>query len=173
MATKTKKASKTASNALYTSKIDIAEEARGELVEILNQQIADTADLYSQTKQAHWNVKGEAFYQLHGLFDDLADGIQAYVDTLAERVTALGGKAAGTVRMAAQNSTLPEYPDDAVQGVEAVKALIDRYAAYAASNRVALKRSGELGDPTSEDLFTEISRVIDKDLYFLEAHVQG
>lgn len=158
---------------LYSTKIDIAEDARKELVGILNQQLADTFDLYSQTKQAHWNIKGEDFYSLHKFYDDLAESIEAYVDTIAERVTALGGIALGTVRMVATSSTLDELTPDIVSGMDTLKALIDRYAAYAASTRQALARAGELGDPTSEDLFTEISREIDKNLYFLESHVQG
>jgi starvation-inducible DNA-binding protein len=158
---------------LYASKIDIVEDARKELVAMLNQQLADTFDLYSQTKQAHWNVKGEDFYSLHKFFDDLAESVEDYVDTIAERITALGGVAMGTVRMAAANSTLKEYTPDIVSGMESVKALIERYAAYAAANRVAIERARELGDPSTEDLLIEISRVIDKDLYFLESHVQG
>lgn len=161
------------SQSLYSSQIDIGEGIRQELVGILNQQLADTFDLYSQTKQAHWNVKGEDFYSLHKFFDDLAESVEEYVDTLAERVTALGGVALGTVRMAAEQSTLKEFGTEIKDGMACVRALIERYAAYAASNRVALARAGELGDPTSEDLFTEISRVIDKNLYFLESHVQG
>lgn len=158
---------------LYSTKIDIAEDARKELVAILNQQLADTFDLYSQTKQAHWNIKGEDFYSLHKFYDDLAESIETYVDTIAERVTALGGIALGTVRMAAASSTLNEFTTDIVSGMDTLNALIDRYAAYAASTRQALTRAGELGDSTSEDLFTEISREIDKNLYFLESHVQG
>jgi starvation-inducible DNA-binding protein len=163
----------TRNQSLYSSQIDLSEEVRQELVGILNQQLADTFDLYSQTKQAHWNVKGEDFYSRHKFFDDLAESIEEYVDTLAERVTALGGIALGTVRMAAEQSTLKEFGVEITDGMSCIKALIERYAAYAVSNRVALTRARELGDPTSEDLFIEISRVIDKDLYFLESHVQG
>jgi starvation-inducible DNA-binding protein len=163
----------TSETQLYHSHIDIAEEARKELVGILNQQLADTFDLYSQTKQAHWNVKGEDFYSLHKFYDDLAESLENYVDTIAERVTALGGVALGTVRMAAEHSTLDELTTDIVSGIDTLKALIERYAAYAASNRQALARAGELGDPTTEDLLTEISRVVDKNLYFLESHIQG
>jgi len=158
---------------LYATRIDIAEDARIELVGIVNQQLADTIDLHLQTKQAHWNVKGENFYALHKFFDDLAESIEAFVDELGERATALGGVALGTSRMAAQYSTLPEFDTDIVSGPDCVQALIERYAAYAASNRVAIERASELGDPTTEDLFTEISRVVDKDLYFLESHVQA
>ena len=158
---------------LYTTRIDIAEDARVELVGIVNQQLADTIDLHLQTKQAHWNVKGPDFYAVHKFFDDLAESIEDFVDELGERATALGGVALGTSRMAAKYSTLPEFDTSIVSSADCLNALIERYAAYAASTRVAIERASELGDPTTEDLFTEISRVVDKDLYFLESHVQS
>jgi starvation-inducible DNA-binding protein len=157
---------------LYTSRNDIPAEARADLVGLLNTQLAATIDLHLQTKQAHWNVKGPVFYALHTFFDDLAESVEAFVDELGERVTALGGIARGTARMAAAASPLPEYDEGIVSGDDSLAALIERYAAYAALTRAAIERAGELGDAASEDLFTEIARVIDKDLYFLESHVQ-
>src|SRR5687767_14692724 len=90
----------------FPTRIDLAADKRDKLVEILNQQLADTFDLYSQSKQAHWNVKGPQFHQLHELFDDLAEELQGYTDLIAERATALGGTALGTVRMSAEASRL-------------------------------------------------------------------
>ncbi|MDQ3398139.1 MAG: DNA starvation/stationary phase protection protein Dps [Deinococcota bacterium] len=158
---------------VYNTEIDIPLEARKELIELSNQQLADTFDLYSQTKQAHWNVKGIHFYQLHKLFDDVAEAVEPFVDTIAERVTALGGVAMGTARMAAAQSTLAEFPSNAVEGHEHLQALVDRFAAYGASTRAASRRAAELGDPTTEDLYLEVSREVDKNLYFLESHLQG
>ena len=160
------------SQSLYSSRIDLSEDIRVELVGITNQQLADTIDLYLQTKQAHWNVKGVHFYALHTFFDDLAESIEEFIDELGERATALGGVALGTARMAAEFTTLEEFDTDIVSGEACIEALIERYSAYAASNRIAIERAAELGDPTTEDLFTEISRVIDKNLYFLESHAQ-
>lgn len=157
----------------FDTRIDIPADARKELIDLLNQQLADASDLFTQTKQAHWNVKGMDFMQLHLLFDDLAKHPRKHADTIAERVGALGGLALGTARMAAANSTLPEFPVEVVEGKAVVEALTDRWAAYAASTRAAIRRSGELDDPTTEDLFTELSRDIDESLYFLEAHLQG
>lgn len=157
----------------HDSKIDIAIEARTELIGILNQQMADNADLYSQAKQAHWNVKGMHFQQLHELFDKVAEAIEPFTDDIAERVTTLGGIAMGTTRMAAANTTLPEFPADISDGKVHLEVLIERWAAYGASTRAASVRAGELGDPTTEDLFIEISRSVDLNLYFLESHIQG
>ena len=158
---------------MYATRIDIAEDIRVKINSILNQTLAATLDLKTQTKQAHWNVKGTDFYQLHELFDEMAGELEEYVDMVAERVTALGGVALGTARMAAAESILPEYPLEAVTGVEHITALADRYAAYGKHVREAIDTTDDLGDADTADMYTEISRTIDKRLWFLEAHLDG
>lgn len=96
----------------YATRIDLEPKVRDQMAALLNQQLANALDLYSQAKQAHWNVKGMHFIALHKLFDDIAEEVLESVDELAERVTALGGQAQGTARMAAQHSTLAEFPSD-------------------------------------------------------------
>ena len=142
------------------------------MIALLNQQLADTFDLYSQTKQAHWNIKGAQFHQLHELFDKLAEELEDYVDLIAERVTALGGMALGTARMASAASRLPEYPSDVVGSLPSVEALATRYANLAATTRVAIDTAAQHGDMDTSDLLTEVSRGLDKALWFLEAHLQ-
>src|SRR5207248_4177873 len=122
----------------FSTRIDIAEASREQLIELLNARLADTFDLYSQLKQAHWNVKGSDFIQLHELYDEIAESVLEYVDTIAERATALGGLAPGTARMAAAASTLHEYPADPVAGMDTVAAIADRPGVYGASARAAL-----------------------------------
>jgi len=160
------------SSRLYPTRIDIPAEARSQIVVILNQTLAASLDLKTQTKQAHWNVKGTDFFQLHELFDEIAGELEEYVDLVAERVTALGGYAVGTARSAASNSILPEYPFDILDGKEHVTALADRFALYAKHLRETINKSNDLGDLDTADLYTEISRTIDKRLWFLEAHLQ-
>ncbi|MBW4558496.1 MAG: DNA starvation/stationary phase protection protein Dps [Trichormus sp. ATA11-4-KO1] len=164
--------SNTLASRLYPTRIDILAESRVQIVVILNQSLAATMDLKTQTKQAHWNVKGTDFYQLHELFDEMADELEEYVDMVAERITALGGYALGTARAAASNSILPEYPFDILEGKEHVTALADRFALYAKHIREAIAKTDNLGDADTADLYTEISRTIDKRLWFLEAHLQ-
>src|SRR5262245_38629171 len=113
----------------FRTRIDLPADTRARMIDLLNQQLADLFDLYSQTKQAHWNVKGEEFYQLHELFDELAGGVLEFVDLVAERATALGGEARGTARMAAANSRVPEYPEGVFDSLPTVDAVADRYAA--------------------------------------------
>lgn len=157
----------------FETRIDIPERARDQLVELLNARLADSFDLYSQLKQAHWNVKGSDFIQLHLLYDDVAESVLGFVDAVAERATALGGLALGTARMAAAASTLDEYPVDATVGLDTVGAISDRLAAYGAAVRTGIDTAADLGDQSTADLFTEVSRAIDKHLWFVEAHLQN
>ncbi|MEA5511158.1 DNA starvation/stationary phase protection protein Dps [Crocosphaera sp. UHCC 0190] len=160
-----------AKDRLYPTRIDIAADVRQEIIAILSQTLATSLDLKTQAKQAHWNVKGLDFYQLHELFDTLAGELEGYVDMVAERITALGGTAMGTARIAASESLIAEYPYDIVDGVQHITALADRYATYGAHLREAIAKTDELGDADTADLYTEISRDIDKRLWFLEAHL--
>ncbi len=158
---------------LYPTRIDIPVDARSKITALLNQTLAATLDLKTQVKQAHWNVKGTDFYQLHELFDEIAGELEEYIDLIAERVTALGGYALGTARLAVANSILPEYPLDIDAGIDHVTALADRFAPYAEHLRKAIDTTDDLGDADTADLYTEVSRNIDKRLWFLEAHLQG
>jgi starvation-inducible DNA-binding protein len=142
------------------------------MVQLLNIQLADTFDLFGQIKQAHWNVKGPEFYQLHKLYDELAERLLGYVDMIAERATTLGGVAIGAVRMAAEGSHLPEFSDGPVGSMENVQMLVERYARLARSTHEAIDAAEEAGDMDTNDLFIEVSRGLNKALWFLEAHIQ-
>ncbi len=157
---------------LHKTSIDLPGDVRIEMIELLNQQLADSFDLYSQAKQAHWNVKGMQFIALHELFDSLAEQLEAFIDKVAERAVALGGTAQGTARQSAAASRLSEFPEGITSGPDHVAALVDRYAALSASTRAAIDTSETKGDMGTADLFTEMVRGLDKSLWFLEAHIQ-
>lgn len=157
----------------YETRNSLSESTRVEMIALMNQELANTFDLHSQIKQAHWNVKGMNFIALHELFDQVAAVVLAFGDTIAERITALGGEAMGTIRMAAKTSELSEFPMGIKGGEEFVQAVADRVAAYANSARDAIDTAEEAGDTATEDMFTEIARTMDEQLYFIEAHLQG
>ena len=160
-----------AKNKTTTTRIDIRGRTRDSMVRLLNQQLVDTVDLYTQVKQAHWNVKGPHFIALHELFDKLAEDLESPVDDIAERVTALGGVARGTARLAARESRLADLPGDGFDGLKIVALLADRYAALATTTRAAIEFAAGAGDADTSDLFTGVSRGLDKALWFLEAHL--
>jgi starvation-inducible DNA-binding protein len=158
---------------LHNTKIDIAKETREELIGILNQRLADAADLKSQAKQAHWNVKGPNFIALHELFDQVSTELDTHVDDIAERITTLGGVAMGTVRLAAKSSSLSEYPHEIFDGTAHVDALSSALADFGKKVRSDIDTTDQLGDKDTADLFTQISRSVDKLLWFVEAHNQA
>lgn len=157
----------------FSTSVKLPADTLEKSIATLNQALADSLDLYSQLKQAHWNLKGKDFYSLHLLFDEFAEHAEGWIDEIAERATALGGYATGTVRMAAGSTRLPEYPTDATTGDEHTRAVVERLGFYANKVRAAIDETDEMGDMTTADLFTEISRQVDKDLWFAEAHLQA
>jgi starvation-inducible DNA-binding protein len=154
---------------LHPTENSVPLKARTQVIAVLNQALADLGDLYSQTKQAHWNVRGKNFYSLHKLFDDAADSAEAHWDDVAERAVQLGGYARGTVRMAAGASQLPEWPEGLEDETAFVSAVTERFALTANSIRAGIQTCAEVGDADSADLLTEISRELDKSLWQLEA----
>ena len=158
---------------MYPTRNDLPESARNKLVELLNARLADAIDLQTQCKQAHWNVKGPDFIALHKLFDEVNDAVEEYVDLIAERAVQLGGVADGTARVAAKRSSLPEYPVRRGDGREHVEALSAVLSAFGKIVRAEIDRSNELSDADTADLFTEVSRGVDKWLRFVEAHLQA
>jgi starvation-inducible DNA-binding protein len=158
---------------LYQTKNDLPETARLEVIGLLNQRLADCIDLQTQCKQAHWNVKGPTFIALHKLFDDINEDVEAYVDLIAERVVQLGGIAEGTASIVVDRSTLIDYPLGISSGAEHVAALSDALSQFGRTARIGIEEMNELEDAGSADILTEISRGVDKWLWFVEAHQQG
>jgi starvation-inducible DNA-binding protein len=163
----------TESAVLYETENDLPKSNRAELIAILNQRLADIIDLQTQLKQAHWNVKGPHFIGLHELFDKISGEVQDYVDTIAERIVQLGGIAEGTVRSAASRSRLEEYPLDIAEGAAHVEAVARALSTFGREARVTIEETQGLNDADTTDIFTEVSRGIDKWLWFVEAHTQA
>jgi starvation-inducible DNA-binding protein len=156
---------------MFDTKNDLPVSTRTRAVELLNARLADAVDLGTQVKHAHWNVKGPNFIALHELFDKVAESVEDQVDTIAERVTALGGTARGTLVAVARSTSLKPYPEDVPDGITHVEALSAVLADFGRKIRAGIEESARLGDAGTSDLFTQISRETDKSLWFLEAHL--
>ena len=158
---------------MYETENDLRKETRAEVIDIVNQRLADIIDLQAQLKQAHWNVKGPHFIGLHELFDKIAEEVESYVDLIAERIVQLGGIAEGTVRVAASRSRLDEYPLDIADGSAHVEAVARALSTFGREARMTIDEADRLDDADTADIFTEVSRGIDKWLWFVEAHTQA
>ncbi|PYP56638.1 MAG: DNA starvation/stationary phase protection protein Dps [Gemmatimonadetes bacterium] len=157
---------------LFSTKNDLPESIRVEVIPLLNQRLAECIDLQTQCKQAHWNVKGPSFIGLHKLFDEINESVEGYVDLIAERIVQLGGIAEGTIGAVEGRSTLVDYPLTISTGAEHVAALSDALAGFARVARVGIEEMQELKDADSADMLTDVSRGVDQWLWFVEAHQQ-
>ncbi len=157
----------------FPTKNDLPEKTRDEVIILLNQRLADCIDLQTQCKQAHWNVKGPTFIALHELFDSVAADVTNYVDLIAERIVQLGGIAEGTIGVVEARSSLVDYPIGIVTGAEHVAALSDALSEFGRLARMGIEEMNSLEDAGTADILTEISRGIDKWLWFVEAHQQA
>lgn len=158
---------------LYPTKNDLPEATRTQVIALFNQRLADAIDLQTQCKQAHWNVKGPTFIALHKLFDEINEDAEEYVDLIAERIVQLGGIAEGTVGIVADRTALDDYPLTIATGADHVAALSSALAKFGRTVRMGIEEMNDLQDADGADILTEISRGVDKWLWFVEAHHQG
>jgi len=148
----------------------LSENIRAQASELLNKHLAAAIDLHGQLKQAHWNVRGPNFIAIHELFDTIATDAETYSDQIAERAAGLGAIAEGTVQIAAANSFLVPYPLRIADEKEHIFAVASTLAAFGQSVREAIGQSAGMGDADTADLFTEISRGVDRRLWLVESH---
>jgi len=149
----------------------LPEEIRAQSIELLNRHLAAAIDLHAQVKQAHWNVRGPGFIAVHELFDKVSEEVEAFSDAIAERAGSLGGTAYGGIQRAAQQSFLVPYTLGIADETQHIFAVSGTLAAFGQSVREASAESAKFGDADTADLFTEISRGIDHQLWFVESHV--
>jgi starvation-inducible DNA-binding protein len=157
---------------LHPTRTKLESNARSVAIDVLNKRLADGIDLSLITKQAHWNLKGPSFIGIHLMLDGFRTEQDDLNDKMAERITALGGTALGTTQTVTAGSQLAPYPTDIYKIADHLAALIDRFSVFGNAVRENIDETDEAGDPDTADLLTEVSRAIDKQLWFLEAHVQ-
>jgi len=158
---------------MYETRIALSAETKQKVVEVMQERLAEALDMYTQAKFAHWNVKGDNFYQLHLVFDSVAETIFPQIDEIAERLTQLGGVANGTVRQSAMVSKIPEYDVDLIAGMDHVRALADALGHYCAELRGASDKIDEIGDEPTSDFFKQLVVEAEEKLYFLESHLEA
>ena len=155
---------------MYKTHNTLSENVREQSIALLNKHLAAAIDMQGQIKQAHWNVRGPTFIAVHELFDKVSDDVLAYIDLVAERAAALGGVAEGTVQVASANSFLVPYSLKIADEKQHLFAVASALAAFGQSTREAIDLVAKFGDADTADIFTEISRGVDHQLWFIESH---
>ncbi len=156
---------------MYPTRNTLEQKIRIQSVELLNKHLASAIDLHAQVKQAHWNVRGANFIAIHKLFDTVSEEVETFSDMLAERAGGLGGTADGTIQMAATRTSLNAYPLGVADEQKHIFAISGALAAFGEGVREASASATSFGDADTADLFTQVSRAIDLQLWFVESHV--
>ena len=154
----------------YDTGLDIPEDIRIQIVELLNQTLASTVDLNSQILQAIWHMRGMNFYQFYQLFSKISEQLQTQINLLTERIGALASTPLLTVRLAAQSSQLSEFPFKATTVEELLQALAKQTSSHGKFVRFGIVQVTDRGDLVTAQLYIDFSRVVDRHLRLLEAH---
>jgi starvation-inducible DNA-binding protein len=155
---------------LHPTRNTLPEDIRQKSITLLGKSLVTAIDTQRQAKQAHWNVQGPNFIALHLLFDEVHGAATEWADLCAERLVSLGGTADGRIQNVAEKTELTPYPLGTKDGPDHVRQLASVLAAFGHEVREAIGTSAEAGDPTTSDLFTQISRSVDEYLWKVEAH---
>ena len=150
----------------------LTDNARKTAISELNARLADGLALSMAIKQAHWNMKGINFIAVHEFVDGVNARLNEHLDTFAERIQILDGVAIGTAENIARESTLKPYPTDVTKVNDHIKELCDRLRDHGENLRKAIDITDEAGEADTADIFTAASRTADKDLWFLESHLE-
>jgi starvation-inducible DNA-binding protein len=157
---------------MYATGIDLQETKRVQLIQLCNACLAEAVDLQLHCKHAHWNVKGPNFIALHQLFDQVNESVEDYIDLIAERAVQLGGIANSTSHVVATWAHMPENDAQSPSEHDYIHSLSEALRSFGKIARNAIGKSSEIGDAVSADIFTEITRGVDKWLWMVEAHLQ-
>jgi starvation-inducible DNA-binding protein len=149
------------------AKIEV--DRRLEVAELLQELLVDVMDLALQSKQAHWNLRGPMFRELHLLLDELADRAQKSADDIAERCLALGVAADGRPATIVKNTDLDPFPEGRIEDDQAVALMISGLTEISERGRSRLVLLGDQ-DLVSQDLVIEILRGLEKMRWLFEAH---
>jgi starvation-inducible DNA-binding protein len=148
----------------------LSDNIRTQSIELLNRYLAASIDLRAQVKHAHWNTRGAAFIAVHELFDKVAAATDVYCDAIAERASAQGGTAHGTVQVAAGRSFLVPCAVGVADEKLPIEAISGAPASFGDYTRKAVEEAASRGDPGTAHLFAEVSRGIDHQLWLVESH---
>ncbi len=149
----------------------LEDNARKTAIDVLSARLADATAMLLALKQAHWNVKGPNFIAIHELFDGVYDRLEPHIDTMAERIKQLDGMANGTAEHVAKESSLKPYPLDITSETDHIKAVVERLRDLGGKVREGIDATDEAGEADAADILTAMSRDIDKDLWFIESHL--
>ena len=143
-------------------------EAPASLLKDLQAVLVDLIELHLQGKQAHWNVIGTNFRDLHLQLDEIVDTAREASDTIAERIRALNGVPGGRSDTVVAATTLPAISPAELSSTDIVDLVTVRI--YAAVDTIrAVHDEVDSADPSTADLLHAIIDELEKAAWMLKS----
>lgn len=142
--------------------------SHAKIIRLLNDNLADAIHFNTQCKVAHWNVSGPDFLQFHELFDKIYVVSGEWPDLIAERIAQLDGIAKANLNSIVENTSLKSYDERVTDGMEHTKLLSQHLRKFLEG----VKRTSKTVDEDTRDMLGEISRSVEKYLWFLESYLK-
>ena len=138
----------------------------------LQQLLADYQVFYTNLRGFHWNIKGHGFFILHGKFESMYNDVAEKVDELAERVLTLGGQPDNRFSEYLKVSKIQEISNVSC-GDEALKNVLDTYGYLIGEERKVLALASEAGDETTVSMMSDYLKEQEKMVWMLVAYYSG
>jgi len=153
--------------------IGIKQENISKVVDVLTKVLADEFILYTKTKRAHWNVEGPDFYNKHLFFEQQYDAIDEIVDTVAERIRALGHYAPATLKSFLALTHLSEELQEKNDSTGFIKELLIDHESIIIYLRENINYiANDLQDAGTSDFITGLVENHEKMAWMLRAHLK-
>ncbi|MFG1999560.1 DNA starvation/stationary phase protection protein [Spirillospora sp. NPDC048911] len=146
---------------MATVKSTLGETAQKTTGEALQGALVDLLDLSLVGKQAHWNITGRHFKQVHEHLDEVVNLAREYADTVAERAVAIGVNPDGRARTLADRTALPQLDAGSITDDKVVAAITDTLAQIITRFRERIAAT-EDADPVTQDLFIGLTAELEK-----------
>ncbi|MDG4656252.1 DNA starvation/stationary phase protection protein [Ectobacillus antri] len=143
----------------------------GNVVAVLNKQVANWNVLFVKLHNFHWYVQGPQFFTLHAKFEELYNEAATYVDELAERILALHGKPVATMKEYLDMSTVKESSSNE-SAEEMVQILVSDFSALIQELRQGMDVANEANDETTADMLLAIHTSLEKHVWMLNAFLK-
>jgi starvation-inducible DNA-binding protein len=150
----------------------LPDQARDSAGELLQKTLVDLLDLSLVAKQAHWNLVGRQFHDVHLHLDELVTTARGYADKVAERAAAIGVSPDGRAATVAKSTGVPEFPSGWVSDRDTIKRVFESLDAVVGRLRPRIEQVGAL-DPLTEDVFISLGRELEEARWMWQAQNVG
>lgn len=154
--------------------IGLSEEQRKGVVDLLNRDVSDAYLLLIKTKKFHWDVVGPQFRSLHQIWEEHYEALTENIDSMAERVRALGGFPIGTAKGFLENASIKEQTDHIPLATEMVAQLVDDHEQVIRNMREHIdKCSEDFHDEGTADFLTGLMEQHEEMAWMLRSFIEG